>query len=72
MREILPKNIKVLSQGPVVGDKLIQYLMAHPVMEARFSKGGDVQFLTSEQEALFNESAHSIIGETIESTHVAF
>ena len=72
LREILPQNIKVLSQGPVVGNKLTQYLMAHPEMEARCSKGGRVQFLTSEQEALFNESAHSIIGETIESIHVSF
>ncbi len=72
LRKILPKDIKVLSQGPVVGDKLIQYLMSHPGMEERCSKGGIVQFLTSEQETLFNESAHSIIGETIESTHVSF
>ena len=65
-------TIQVVPQGPIVAEKLENYLFAHPEMEARLSKNGSVAYFTSEATAVFNERAKSFLGDQVNSVHHSF
>jgi glutamate racemase len=67
---IVPDSIKVVSQGNIVADKLGAYLQNHPEMEKKISRGGEIQFLTSENPSVFDEKAHLFFGMGIKSEHI--
>lgn len=67
---IVPKNVKVISQGNIVADKLEDYLMRHSELESRCSKNGTVQFLTTENSSEFDRKASVFFGETVDSYHI--
>lgn len=67
---IIPRHIEVVSQGNIVADKLELYLQKHPEMESKISKGGKIQFLTSENPTVFDEKAHLFFGMEIKSEHI--
>lgn len=54
---LLPSKVKVLSQGEIVADSLINYFTRHPEMESRCSKGGGVRFFTTENPDKFGQMA---------------
>ena len=66
----VPSYIKIISQGPLVAQKLEDYLNRHPEMEERCSKGGEVSFLTTERASVFDEKAVRFFEEPIESIHI--
>ena len=47
IRAMLPPDITVVSQGEIVADSLSAYLLRHPEMESRLSKGGSLEFCTT-------------------------
>lgn len=47
IRAMLPPDITVVSQGEIVADSLSAYLLRHPEMETRLSKGGSLEFCTT-------------------------
>ncbi|MBP8776788.1 MAG: glutamate racemase [Bacteroidaceae bacterium] len=57
IRAFLPPHIRIISQGEYVAHSLASYLVRHPEMEARLSKGATRTFLTTESEEKFHESA---------------
>lgn len=69
---IVPEGIQVVSQGPIVAEKLEAYLSAHPEIENRCVKNGKIQFLTSENTDVFNAKAQGFLGIEIFSEHVHF
>jgi glutamate racemase len=72
IQQIVPEGIQVISQGPIVAEKLELYLSAHPEIENRCAKSGKIQFLTSENTAVFNLKAEGFLGIEIISEHVHF
>jgi len=62
IRAYLPDTINVMPQGDYVADSLKDYLHRHPEMEARCSKHGEVEFLTTESEDKFSEAANIFLG----------
>ncbi len=66
---VLPKGIKVLSQGEIVADSLALYLQRHPEMESRLSKGGTTSFYTTDDTADFDEKGTIFFGKNITSLH---
>jgi glutamate racemase len=67
---IVPENINILSQGPIVAKKLRAYLSNHPEIEQKCSKKQSVEFITSENTAVFNEKVQLLIGWDIDSQHI--
>ena len=72
IQKYVPPHIRILSQGEIVAEKLVDYLVRHPEMEARLSKKGKVEFQTTESADNFNEKASLFLGRTVDSTTVHF
>lgn len=71
IKKHLPENIKLLSQGEIVGKSLIAYLDRHPEMEEMFSKGGTIEFYTTDSPENFDKAASIFFGKTLQSKHLA-
>ena len=64
-----PEGVTLLSQGHIVADSLADYLHRHPEMEARLSRGGSSQYLTTDDTAKFNDLATLFLGHSVSSQH---
>ena len=72
IEEIAGKHINIVSQGPIVAEKLKEYLAAHPEMEEKLSKNGSRTFYSSESSVVFNEKAERFLGYPVSSVHHSF
>ncbi|MGE0634925.1 MAG: glutamate racemase [Bacteroidia bacterium] len=72
IRKHIPDGLTLLSQGEIVAGSLVDYLKRHPEMEARCSKGGSVDFYTSDSAENFNEAASVFFGKEVKSKHLSF
>ena len=72
IRQIAGKHINVVSQGPIVAEKLEQYLRAHPEMDEKLSKNAQREFYSSESSEVFDEKAARFLGYPIQSKHHSF
>lgn len=66
LRRILPEHIQILSQGSIIAHSLKDYLNRHPEMESRLSRGGQKQFFTTDDPALFEQRASLFYGSDIQ------
>ncbi|WKN29694.1 glutamate racemase [Porifericola rhodea] len=66
----LPSHIKLLTQGEIVTQSLIQYLGHHPDLEERCSKKGEVAFYTTESTEDFDTKATIFLGHSVNSRHL--
>lgn len=71
IRKYAPDGIKILEQGRLVAESLKDYLRRHPEMESRLKKGGDVEYLTSENPAKFDSLAAMFTHDDVASKHCA-
>lgn len=65
-----PPGITIVPQGEYVASKLQDYLKRHPEMEERITRGGDVNYFTTENTTKFMESASIFLHEKVEATHI--
>lgn len=72
IQEIAGKHINIVSQGPIVAEKLKEYLAVHPEMEEKLSKNGSRTFYSSESSVVFNEKAERFLGYPVASAHHSF
>lgn len=70
LKEYLPENITVISQGPIVASSLMDYLRRHPEMENQCSKGNQLQFFTTDSATDFDKHSQIFFGEKVTSNHV--
>jgi glutamate racemase len=70
IESVVPKGVQVIPQGPLIADKLEDYLKRHPELEVKCSKGGTIEFLTSETTSDFNEKATRFLGYPVKSNHI--
>ena len=68
--QLLPRGMRILSQGPIVADSLAGYLGRHPNMEARCSKGGTLRFYTTDSTEDFDNHGSLFFGAGVKSAHV--
>ena len=66
----LPDCVRVVPQGMYVADSLKQYLKRHQDVEKMITKKGTCQYLTTESEEKFKESAQIFLHEKVEVKHV--
>ncbi|MDE7345417.1 MAG: glutamate racemase [Muribaculaceae bacterium] len=62
IRQYVPDNINIISQGSIVAKSLKKYLIRHPEIEMRIEKGSNIKYLTTENAVKFNELASVFIG----------
>jgi glutamate racemase len=70
IEKYVPEGVRVIAQGGIVGDSLADYLRRHPEMDARCSKNGTVEFLTTENAAIFDRLASLFMETPVESTRI--
>jgi glutamate racemase len=71
IRQYLPVNVQLLSQGEIVAKSLAEYLQRHPEIEAVCSKDGKVEYFTTESAEEFDRKAAIFLGEEVRSEHLA-
>jgi glutamate racemase len=70
IEELLPDSIQVIAQGAIVAEKLVEYLNRHPEMNLKCSKNGRTDYLTTENETIFNEKAGIFMQKQVASIHI--
>ena len=72
IRQYLPADVELVSQGPIVAESLERYLSRHPSMADRLSKGGTRRFVTTDSTEDFDAHASIFFGEELKSEHAEF
>ena len=70
LKKYVPSTVTILSQGEIVADQLRNYLLRHTEMETKCSKGGNIQYFTTEDPTTFIEKAGIFLDEKIEVEHL--
>jgi len=68
--KFLPDGVHLLEQGPIVAEKLKDYLRRHPEMEHVCSKSGRREYLTTESTVNFDQLANLFLGKSVVSKHI--
>ena len=63
-------GVRIVPQGEYVAESLKNYFIRHPEMEQRCSKGGTVDYLTTENPDKFRESAQIFLHEYVDVKNV--
>jgi glutamate racemase len=61
----LPSDVKLLAQGEIVANSLVDYLKRHPEMESRLAKNNQQRFYTSGDAETINKHATAFLGKEI-------
>jgi glutamate racemase len=67
---LVPKHVRVLSQGKIVAQKLAIYLENHPEIEVNCAKNHQVHFLTTEKSSDFDKRASIFLEENVISEQI--
>jgi len=70
IKESLPANVSVISQGSYVAESLKDYLSRHPEMEKACTKNSTRRYFTTESAKKFVESATIFLKENIEAKKI--
>ena len=66
----VPAGVRIVPQGQYVADSLKDYLQRHTEIDSMCTKRGKCQYLTTESEERFRESARIFLHEDVDVTHV--
>lgn len=69
IQEAAGNKIRIISQGNIVAESLVDYLARHPEMDAKLSKGGKRLFFTTDDPKDFDQQATVFFGESVKSRH---
>lgn len=72
IKKIVPPGIHILDQGVIIPCKLEDYLLRHPEMEKRLSRGSRVRYMTTESTDIFTEKAGLFMNRSVAAEHVQF
>lgn len=67
----VPANIKVIAQGDIVANSLVDYLQRHPEMEQQLSKNSSKQFFTTDDTIEFDRHASRFFSAQVASSFVS-
>ena len=72
IRQFVPDEIKIVSQGAIVASGLADYLIRHPELSQKISKNGQLNFFTTDSPAEFDSHAAIFFGSPVRSQHLDF
>jgi glutamate racemase len=70
IKEYVPIGVKLVSQGEIVAESLVDYLQRHPELESLCSRNGTRTFYTTDSTEDFDSHATIFYGEAVESKHL--
>ncbi|MCD8302468.1 MAG: glutamate racemase [Prevotellaceae bacterium] len=70
LRQFVPREVTIVSQGTYVASSLAAYLRRHPDMEVRLTRGGTARFLTTERPSVFDVASAAFLDQPVTSEHV--
>jgi glutamate racemase len=70
LRKAVPEGIDLFAQGEYVAESLKDYLRRHPEMDEKCSKGGTIQYYTTESEERFKEIGKNFLHNDIIVNHI--
>lgn len=62
IRAYTPESIRLIAQGPIVAEKLKDYLLRHTEIEQNLSRNGVLEVQTTEESSIFDEKTEMIFG----------
>ncbi len=62
IKQYIPAHVQVLTQGDIVAESLLDYLHRHPEMDSRITRGGAVEYITTEEADKFASLAAVFMG----------
>ena len=62
----VPRGVKIIPQGEYVANSLKDYMVRHPEIDVKCSKGGKCHYMTTESVDKFSESAQLFLHETVD------
>jgi glutamate racemase len=68
--KFLPTGVKLISQGGLVAERLVDYLVRHPEMEARRRRAGTRTFATTDDPRIFEKQGSLFFGESLQAKHI--
>ena len=70
IKQFVPGNIEIISQGKIVAVSLQDYLSRHPELEEKCSKNGQISFFTTDSTEDFDNHAANFYGKPVKSSHL--
>jgi glutamate racemase len=70
IKQLLPQNIELLSQGKIVSKSLKDYFFRHIEIESLCSKNGKTAFYTTDSTEIFNQQAEIFYGKKLQSEYL--
>ncbi len=70
IQRFVPPHITLLDQGPLVAERLDDYLQRHPEIASRCSRDGRARFLTTGSVELFDENTAIFFGKSLHGEHI--
>ena len=71
IQKLVGEKVKVIAQGSIVADKLVDYLERHDELNKKLSKRGRVEYFTTENSDLFDLAAADFLQLKIQSKQIA-
>lgn len=62
----VPRGVRIIPQGEYVANSLKDYMVRHPEIDVKCSKGGRCHYMTTESVDKFTESAQLFLHETVD------
>ncbi len=70
IKEFLPGNVEVISQGKIVAESLAGYLDRHQEIKDKCSKNSQLEFYTTDSTTDFDQHSQIFFGSKVNSKHV--
>lgn len=70
IQKFVPKQIRLVTQGGIVADKLKDYLFRHPEIESGLMRNNRRDFMTTDDAEAFDLHASLFFGETVNARHI--
>ncbi|MGN6247277.1 MAG: glutamate racemase [Ginsengibacter sp.] len=70
IKQFLPGNVRVVSQGKIVAESLAEYLQRHPEIEEQCSNKGQLEFYTTDSATDFDQHSEIFFGSKVKSIHI--
>ncbi len=70
IRQYLPDGMKFVTQGNYVADSLRDYLLRHPEMDAKCTKGSSVNYYTTDTSDKFSQLASLFLQEEVDAKQI--
>lgn len=65
IRQFAPSNLQIVLQGEIVAESLLDYLHRHPDMDARITRNGTTEYITTEEADKFSNLAAVFMGKPV-------